>query len=45
MLVGDSGTWPNIVGTGGGESELGMAENWNIGKGGKERKILNNQTI
>ena len=45
MLVGDSGTWPNIVGTGGRESELGMAKDWNIGKGGKEREISNNQTI
>ena len=45
MLAADSGTWPDIVGTGGEGSELGMAEDWNIDRGEKEREILNNQTI
>ena len=45
MLVEDSGTWPNIVGIEEKGSELGMVEDWNIDRGGKEREILSNQTI
>jgi len=45
MLVEDSDTWSNIIGTGEKGSELGMAEDWNTGRGREEREILNNQTI
>jgi len=45
MPVEDLGTWPDIVGIGEEESELGMAEDWNTGRGREEREILNNQTI
>jgi len=45
MPVGDSGTWPNIVGTGKRGSELGMAEDWNMDKDREEREISNNWTI
>ena len=45
MLVEDLDTWSNIVETREKRSELRIAENWNIGKDGEEREILNNQTI
>ena len=45
MPVEDSGTWHNIVGIGEEESELGMAEDWNMNRSGEEREILNNWTI
>jgi len=45
MLVEDSGIWPNIVGIGEKGSKLGMVEDCNIGRDGKEREILNNWTI
>ena len=45
MLVVDLGIWPNIVETGGRGLELGMAEDWSIGRGGEEREILKNWTI
>ena len=45
MLVEDSDTWSDIIGTGEKGSGLGAAEDWNTGRGGKEREILNNQTI
>ena len=45
MIVEDLGTWSDIVGTGKEESELGMAEDWNMDRDGEEREILNNWTI
>ena len=42
MFVEDLGTWADIVGTGKEGSELGMTEDWNMNRGGKEREILNN---
>ena len=42
MSVENLCTWPNIVGIGEEESELGMAEDWNMDRGGEEREILNN---
>jgi len=45
MPVEDSGIWPNIVKIEEERSELGMAKDWNMDKDGKEREILNNQTI
>ena len=45
MLVADSGIWPDIVGTGGGELELEIVEDWNMGRGREEREISTNWTI
>jgi len=41
MLTADLGTWPNIVGIEEKESELEMVRNWNIGRNGREREIMN----
>ena len=45
MPVGDSGIWPDIIGTGKRGSELGMVGDWSMGKGREEREISNNWTI
>ena len=45
MPMGDSDTQPDIVVIGERRSELGVVEDWSMNKGGKEREILNNQTI
>ena len=45
MPVEDLGTWSDIVETEERGSELGRAEDWNTDRDGKEREILNNQTI
>ena len=45
MLVADLGTWLDIVRIKGKESELEIKKDWNTGKNGGEREIINNQTI
>jgi len=42
MLVVNLGTWPDTVGIKEKESELGMVEDWNTGRNGEEREIMNN---
>ena len=39
MPVEDLGTWPDIVGTGEGGSELGRVKDWNMDKGGAREKL------
>jgi len=45
MLVADLGTWSDTVGIEEEESELWMVEDWNTGRNGEKREIMNNQTI
>ena len=45
MLVVGLGTWPDIVGIRGEESELEIVEDWNMDRNGREREIMDNQTI
>jgi len=42
MLAVNLGTWPDTVGIKEKKSELGMVENWNTGRNGEEREIMNN---
>ena len=45
MLVANLGTQPDTVEIEEEESESEMVEDWNTGKNGEEREIMNNQTI
>jgi len=45
MLAADLGTWLDTIGIKKEESESGMVKDWNTDRNGKEREIMNNQTI
>ena len=42
MLAEDLDTWPNIIGTERGESELRIVKDWNMDKDREEREISDN---